>query len=162
MGDSDQNPCGLGSLSTHIFSRWDYLSRWLECSFLGMLVRTQEFSRGKPESMVGRRMGWRGQAGAGKSEVLHFNKWHWRGTRISSLRLGAGFSTISSAEWGLPAYSNRGWTTEPEGNAQSREWLEHRHNPTAGKCGCPPVYYTWLSEMFRRVCQGERHFKSCF
>jgi hypothetical protein len=46
VGDSDQNPFGLGSLSTKIFSRWDYLSRWPEHNFLGMLVRTQEFSGG--------------------------------------------------------------------------------------------------------------------
>lgn len=44
VGDSNQNLFSLGSASTKIFSRWDYLSRWFEHNFLGMLVRTQEFS----------------------------------------------------------------------------------------------------------------------
>lgn len=42
------------------------MSRWLECNFLGMLVRTQDFS-GKPENIVGR-IGGAVQAMAEKSE----------------------------------------------------------------------------------------------
>lgn len=48
------------------FSCLNYLSRWLECNSLGMLVRTQEFS-GKPENIVGR-IGGAVQAMAEKSE----------------------------------------------------------------------------------------------
>lgn len=80
---------------------------WHACKNTGIF-------RGKPESIVGRRMGGGGQAGAEKSEVLHVNKWHWPGARISPLHLKLGFSIISSAEWELPTYSNRGGTKEPE------------------------------------------------
>lgn len=59
-------------------------------------------------------MGGGGQAGAEKSEVVHVNKCHWSGARVSPLHLEVGFSSISSAEWELPVYSNRGGTKEPE------------------------------------------------
>lgn len=74
--------------------------------------------QGKPESIVGRGMGGGGQAGAEKSEVLHFSKWHWQRTGLSPLHLEAGFLfTVSSAEWELPAFSNRGGLKGPEQSA---------------------------------------------
>lgn len=66
-------------------------------------------------------MGGGGHAGAEKSEVLHFSKWHWQLTGLGPLHLDAGFlSTVSSAEWELPAFSSRGGFKGPERNALSR------------------------------------------
>lgn len=128
---------------------------WRACKKTGMF-------RGKPESIVGRRMGGGGQARAEKFCISASGIgrelgsvpciWRWLLLHYFLCRVGAACLLKQRRVQGTRGKCIEQVLTGAETQPTSRPML------------MTPVYFsvTWLSEMFRRVCQGRCHFQNSF